>query len=160
MCKSQVLQWELPSGQLLATFPAPQGESFIGATRLSPDGQVLAVAGRTFAHNVPKTIQLWQLPEQRKLLQLHGHLDAIGGLAFSPDGRTLASSHENGVIRLWNVESGQERATLTGHMAEQISLAFTKDGRRLISADTSGEVRAWEADLPSDVPVPVKGGGR
>jgi WD40 repeat protein len=106
-------------------------------------------------------LQLWSVSERRVRTRLQGHTADVASVAFSPDGGTLASGDHKGVIRLWNVESGQERATLTGHKASVTALAFTKDGRRLISADTSGEVRAWEADLPSDVPVPVKvGGGR
>ena len=56
------------------------------------------------------------LPPGVKLLRtLRGHEDVIGRIAWSPDGRVLASSSEDETIRLWNAETGECLRTLTGH---------------------------------------------
>ena len=58
----------------------------------------------------------------------------VKGLAFSPDGRTLAaSSYLDHEILLWDLAAGRERARLRGHGSPVISLAFAPDGRSLAS---------------------------
>ncbi|MGW7387067.1 WD40 repeat domain-containing protein [Streptomyces sp. NPDC054794] len=69
-------------------------------------------------------------------------------VAFSPDGRTLASSGDDGVVRLWDVPTGHLRRTLTGHTNTVRSLAFSPDGRSLASAGDDKSIRLWPISLP------------
>ena len=67
--------------------------------------------------------------------------NAIETLAFSPDGKTLASGHSDGIVRLWDAETGRKLSTLKEHKRGSIrSLAFSPDGKTLASS-TSGEIR-------------------
>src|SRR2546430_17696837 len=60
----------------------------------------------------------------------------LSSLAFSPDGRTLASgSWFDGEIRLWDVATGKNTATLKGHDGDVTSVAFSPDGKTLASGE-------------------------
>ena len=73
-----------------------------------------------------------KLPPGVELLHtLRGHRDWIGRIAWSPDGRKLASPSADETIRLWDPETGQCLRTLDGHQGGVISAAFDPDGRSL-----------------------------
>jgi WD40 repeat protein len=68
----------------------------------------------------------------------------INSLAFSPDGKTLASGNRDGTIHLWDVKSGQWRKTLSGHQFRTNQVAFHPNGTVLASGGEDGKVRLWE----------------
>ena len=71
------------------------------------------------------------------------HGGKIFALAFTPDGKAVASGGSWGVVRLWDVATGKERQSFPGHRGLICSLAFSPDGRRLAVADHRG----WLAGL-------------
>ncbi len=75
---------------------------------------------------------------------LKGHDDAVTCVAFSPDGKTLASGSADKTIKLWDVAKGKERATIKGHTNWVYALAFKHDGTTLASGGYDKTVRFWD----------------
>lgn len=69
-------------------------------------------------------------------------------MAFSPDGRTLATGSVNGAIRLWDPATAHSRATLTGQSGAVSSVAFSPDGRAVASGGADRTARLWTVSLP------------
>jgi WD40 repeat protein len=72
-------------------------------------------------------------------------------VAFSPDGRLLASGSDDQTVKLWDVETGQEVRTLRGHNGGVWSVAFSPDGRLLASGSGDGTVKLWDVATGQEV---------
>ncbi|HEX4949574.1 MAG TPA: hypothetical protein VFZ34_23060, partial [Blastocatellia bacterium] len=89
----------------------------------------------------------WEVASGREKATFKGHTFSVSPVAFSPDGRTLASSDDK-MIKLWDVASGQEKVTLQGGC---MSLAFSPDGRTLVSGILGGTVKLWRGATDAEV---------
>ena len=80
-------------------------------------------------------------------------------LAFSPDGRILASAGQDASIKLWDPASGQELQTLRGHSHAVNQVAFAPDGKRLASAAADRTVKLWDPATGLEVLTLSRHGG-
>jgi hypothetical protein len=95
---------------------------------------------------------LWRLSHP-ELLTLRGHTNTVLRLAYSPDGRRLASGSADRTVKVWDLGTGQEVLSLKGHTHLIWATAFSPDGRQLASASEDHTVRVWSAEEPA----PFKG---
>ena len=75
-----------------------------------------------------------------------GHSLYVNSIAFSPDGRLLASGSADNTIKLWDAASGQELKTLLGSSGRVNSIAFSPDGRTLASGAGDSLIRVWDVE--------------
>lgn len=107
----------------------------------SPDGW-LAVTG---SGQADRTVRIWDVATGKELHRLRGHTERVMGVAFSPDGRRVASGSWDGTVRVWDVESGKEVRTIALKVGHVFGVAFSDDGRRLAAAGGDGTVRILDA---------------
>ena len=74
---------------------------------------------------------------------LGGHAQRVAAVAFSSDGRTLATGSTDRTVRLWSVADGVPQYTLEGHTSSVLSVAFAPDGRLLASGSEDATIRLW-----------------
>ena len=135
-----VLLWDVETRRAIGTLPKDATEwADAYYVAFSPDEEILASAGCGKRDSQGSCTQgkiiLWDTETRQPIGQpLIGHTSAIRSIAFSPDGKLLASGSFDNTILLWNVETHQPIGSpLLGHTSEVVSLAFSPDGKILAS---------------------------
>ena len=85
------------------------------------------------------------------LLVLKGHTRDVNRIAFSPDGKHIATASLDHSVKLWNAGTGREMVTFTGHLNKVWPVAFSPDGTRVASAGSDMAVRVWDAASAREV---------
>jgi RNA polymerase sigma factor (sigma-70 family) len=141
----EIKLWDVASGKNTLTLGGEAG--VVQSVAFSPDGKTLASGSLRFGDTPQQfsgEVVLWDVEGGKRTAVLKGHTNTVLAVAFSPDGKTLASGCGDGTIKLWDVASGKNQATLKGHDDDVTSVAFSPDGKILVSGSHDHTVKVWD----------------
>lgn len=114
----------------------------------------LAALSFALAASRPAAGQPREAARDAPRLTLRGHPEYVTALAFSPDGKTLASGSQDGSIRLWDPATGEARAVLKSKWV--LALACSPDGKTLASGHSDRRGRLWDMAAGREVGKPLQ----
>jgi eukaryotic-like serine/threonine-protein kinase len=149
--------WDVSSGEKLLTLSGHERE--IWSISYSLDGTRIASGG------LDKTVRIWNADTGAQIKTLRGHGDSplmadfispVASVAFSPDGKLIASGSYDYTVKIWNADTGAEVMTMKKHSSLVSDVAFSADGKRLASASSDGTIRLCDVATGSE-PLILKG---
>ena len=156
--KAEILLWDTATGEYQVTL---KGHGKLPDNRIpnrsglafSPNGEILAsgsgdgtirlwdaktAVSNSFFH------RLWRTFFRHHKATLKGHTYHVLSVAFSPDGRTIASGSSDKTVRLWDLRTKKLKATLAGHTEAILTVTFSPDGSTLASGCEDGAIHLWD----------------
>ena len=111
----------------------------------SPDGTHIALANQVDAN-------VWDVSTGKRLLTYSGHGEVmrLSGIAYSPDGKWIATAGNDATIQVWDSQTGAKLLTLVGHTGPAFGVAFSPDGQYLASSSTDRTVKVWKLPKPGE----------
>jgi WD40 repeat protein len=158
---SIIVIWDLARRTVVMRLRNP--DEVLSEMAFSPDGKTLAAAEAehqdgSSVGSPTLGIVLWDVQRGVRLSRLEGHRDPVKAVAFSPDGRWLASAGSDNAVILWDAINTKQISKLDGHTNEIRDLSFSPDSRFLASGSNDGSVIFWDINQGTRVATLVGSG--
>ena len=140
--------WSRDTEDFITTFTASH-RYLINQIAFSPDEKILACG------SFGGKIELWDMLNHQRIATLNDHTNQIMGLAFSPDGKTLASAaRQDPMIVLWDINNiGSKTVLLVEGDFGTDALTFSPDGKTLVSGHRGGRIYASDVVTREQLPI-------
>jgi WD40 repeat protein/serine/threonine protein kinase len=162
--------WDAQTGREVAAFKKHEGQ--VISVAFSPDGK------RVVTGSYDRTARVWDVVTGKELLVLagtasgvarldfyrayragrltellaaKGHTSWVWGVAFSPDGKRIATCSEDRTAKVWDAATGKEIRSLTGHTGIVWGVAFSPDGRRIVTGSGDRTAKVWHVATGREV---------
>ncbi|MEJ2702558.1 MAG: protein kinase [Sedimentisphaerales bacterium] len=140
----RVVLWDVKTRESVS-LPLPQkGDRRTFAVAFSPDDKLLAGTG------VQKTF-LWDIATCHRIAILEGHGAHVNCVAFMPDGRTLATTGNDGTLAFWDVTTRKKLDSINVHSAPVLSMAISPDGAILATGSADSTIRLWDTNTRQEM---------
>jgi WD40 repeat protein len=143
-----VRMWDFRNGKELGTLPGSP-TTYRLRVAYSPDGRHLGVVSGTAG----TPARIWDTTSTKETCSFRGQNGADLCLAFSADGRHVASAGFDFILRVWEATTGKEVQPLKGHEWPIHGVAFSPDGRHLASCSADTTVRVWDWETGEELRV-------
>jgi WD40 repeat protein/serine/threonine protein kinase len=162
--------WDAISGKEIGTLKGHHGP--VRAISFSPDGKkivsgsgdktlkiwqidssvgMLTLAGTLAGHQHAATVlgfvNLAQKDSDPEKMTLTGHKHAVTAVAYSPDGKWIASGSLDNTIKIWDSQNGFEARSFNGHTGEVSCVAFVTGAKQIVSGSQDNTIKIWETQL-------------
>jgi WD40 repeat protein len=111
---------------------------------ISPNDDLVALA-------IGNVVSIWSRESGKRLKILREHKHLVLGMAFSPDGKSLATGSFDGSVKLWDIERGNTYINLIGHESSVEDVSFSPDGKLLATCSRDNSVIIWNLELKKAV---------
>ena len=155
VCRDKTIRfWDVKTGEPLRVLRPPIEAGLPGkiyTAALSPDGQLLAVAGQSaLLPQGDERVLLISLPGGDLVRSLQGHTQPIRGLKFSPDGKRLVSGSDDNTARVWDVATGLSLMVYREHSKRVYCVDWSPDGQHILSGSFD---KTAQSGRPMAVPL-------
>lgn len=145
-----VRTWQLTDNTLVVDAPLSDGGNFDanGSVTLNKAGNMLARGGMKGGFNNYREgmARIWDMSEERRVLNLEGHSGWVQALAFSPDSTQLATVGTDHRLMLWNTEDATLMQDINAITRRPNDLLFSPDGSQIACGDSDGTIRLWDTE--------------
>jgi RNA polymerase sigma factor (sigma-70 family) len=141
-----IFVWDVATGKELCRIP---GDAHLNQSlAISPDNKLLAVADgpppQAGGNEPPHDIRLWDIATGKEVRRFGRSKNAYWQVAFSADGRTLATADADNQLQLWETATGGERLRFAGHAGRIGNLIFAENDRTLVSTSSDTTALVWD----------------
>jgi len=127
--------WDATTGQLIRTLGAGKDRIWARTMAFSPDGRRLVLGGE-------EVLRVWDVTTGQEVSFSPRHTTPIHRVAYSPDGRWLASAHYDSIVRIWDATTGALKYKVGAATSGATAVAFSPDGRRFATGSQEGPSRS------------------
>lgn len=140
--------WDATSGKDVYIYRGHFDSEFsrFSALAWSPNSQRIASSfSYTDASNEEYAVQVWDALTGKHVYTYTGHADFVNAVAWSSDGKLIASGSGDKTVQVWDSTSGRHIYTYQGHSGSVNAVAWSPDGKRIVSGSSDGTAQVWDA---------------